>query len=46
MNKRRGGPVSFKRTLKTIRPKLVSNVYNRLEGNGSSGGEGRGVRGS
>ena len=41
MNKRRRRPIGFKRALQAIRLKLISNVLNRLKGDGSSGGEGR-----
>ena len=43
MDKRGIGPISFQRTLQTIRPKLISNVLNRMKGNGRSRGEGGGV---
>ena len=40
MDKGRVGPIGFQGKLQTIRPKLVSDVLDRLKGNGSSGGEG------
>ena len=43
MGKWRVRPIGFKGTLQTIRPKLVSNVLDRMKGNGSSEREGRGI---
>ena len=47
MNKQSQRPIGFTGKLQEIRPKLVSNFLNRMnrmKGDGSSGGEGRGTR--